>query len=221
MRHEATVLLGFSAFAAVLLVHARRRRVPALPNVAVSLPALYANIRKQCDEKANGWPHAASMLAKCTRDASGAPRPPAFSDGDGPIGAYAMLTTDDNLAVLRWCREGFDAFVDELVAGLPPGEQRTELSRMLWVVDERSYHICVSVFHEHPSLLPEEERRKWRRVDERLGERLAAALRASTGALAPPTLQLDSLSITADGAFIGTSADAPTRKCALGRCGAS
>lgn len=114
--------------------------------------------------------------------------------------------------------------MDELVAGLPPGEQRTELSRMLWVVDERSYHICVSVFHEHPSLLPEEERRKWRRVDERLGERLAAALRASTGALAPPTLQLDSLSITADGAFIAGFVDDAhgafaALRAAAGRCG--
>ena len=121
-------MLVCSAATALLLLNARRRRHPPLTSVesppSVDLPSIYANIRKQCDEKADGWPHAESVLAKCTLDASGAPHPPAFDDGHGPIGAYAMLQTPDNLDVLRWCRQAFETFVHDVKRVLEPGAQQ-------------------------------------------------------------------------------------------------
>jgi len=64
-------------------------------------------------------------------------------------------------------------------------------------------HTCVTVFHEHPSLLSEAgEKAKWRPVDAALATRLAEAVRLRTGRVSPPLLTLDSLSICADGAMI-------------------
>lgn len=198
MLREGWVALCSAAAASVLVAAARRKA--ASPPYG-ELASVYANIRKQADERALGWPHAEAMLSKCTLDAAGRPHPPAFTDGHGPIGAYAMLRSRENLELLRWCREAFDAFVSDLRQCLPPNTHQ-EFDRMLWVNAEWSYHSCVTVFHEHPSLLSEVERAKWQPVDATLAARLACELREATSGLASPALELDSLSVTADGAFI-------------------
>ena len=224
------ILLGVAA-ASLLLFRARRRQralaftlaarahlglrptlvaghAPhSVPPLQPSLTVVYASIRKQCDEKAEGWPHAEAMRSKCSAvGATGRLRPPAFDDGHGPIGAYAMLRDPPAQTMLRWCRDAFFQLVGELKSTLAPA-QRDEFDNLLWWNDAGSYHICVSVFHEHPSLLADEDKSKWRPVDGPLRARLIEQLRASTCALSAPQLTLDSLSITADGAFIAGFCD--------------
>ena len=49
----------------------------------------YASIRRQADEKADGWPHAQRVAALCVRDAAGKLAPPSFAPNEGPIGVYS------------------------------------------------------------------------------------------------------------------------------------
>lgn len=143
---------------------------------------------------------------------SGTLHPPEFTDGHGPIGAYAMLgRTPEQARALRFCKQAFDSFVAQLRATMTP-EQWPEFDRLVWVNAESSYHTCVSVFHEHPSLLTSEaEKQAWRPVQGELRTRLAAALRDATAHHRAPQLTLDSLCLTADGAFIAGFVDDDSR----------
>ena len=207
-RQLASVLI----IASILLVFvAARSRRPRLMSAdrGSDLPALYANIRRQANEAATSWPAATPIASRCVRQPDGRLQPPAFDDGHGPIGAYAMLTAADNLAVLRWCRSAFERFIAEFEAVLTSEEQRRTMASELWLVEERSWHTCVAVFHEHPSLLKDDELSKWRAVDQALVLQLAGAVREGTRHLAAPQLTLDSLSICADGALIAGFRDDP------------
>lgn len=201
---EAAALYVFAVGAAALAINARQRRRAA--PIGGGLSAVYRNLRVQANEKAEGWPHADAMRSKLVEMADWKDsrlQPPEFSDGHGPIGAYSMFRSVEQLRVLRFCKQAFDRFLDELKLILTP-EQQPEFERLLWVNAERSYHTCVSVFHEHPSLLTSEaDQAKWRPVQGELLKQLAAALRQTTAKHnSAPTLTLDSLCVTADGAFI-------------------
>ncbi len=194
----------------LVLVTARSRRPRLMASRAgVDLPAVYASIRRQANDMATSWPAAMAVASKCVRAPGGKLQPPAFDDGHGPIGAYAMLSAADNLAVLRWCRSAFEKFIVEYAAVLATEEQKTAMANDLWMVEEQSWHTCVTVFHEHPSLLKADERSKWRAVDDALASQLAEAVRSSTRSLAQPQLTLDSLCICADGAMIAGFRDDP------------
>ena len=139
-----------------------------------NLQGAYANIRAQCDEKALGWPHAEGIRSSFREDEHGMLRPPAFEDGHGPVGVYAMLQENSEaLAVLRWCRAAFDDVTASLCEVLSPAQQEQLMGRLRIVPEERAYHTCVSVFHEHPSLLKDDEqRRAWQPVDADLRSKL-------------------------------------------------
>lgn len=171
-----------------------------------ALSAVYANIRAKADSAADTWPHAQDLLSKCAADEDGYPRPPAFEDGHGPIGAYAFLRTDGNLECLRWARGAFVEVTKELASALT-AVQRRSFRRRLWIAEERSWHTCVAVFHEHPSLLSAEDRVRWRPVNGTLATELATTLRMATQPLRAPVLTLDSLSICTDGAMIAGFVD--------------
>ena len=199
LRDAPTALLFSMAAALLLVVNARQRRAAA-PRAVVQLRKMYANIRAEADKKADEWPHASAITSKLDMTLVRL-RPPEFTDGHGPIGAYAMLDTTAQRALLNWCKAAFDDFINDLREGLTP-HQLAEFERLVWVNAEASYHTCVSVSHEHPSLLADSERPKWKPVQGELRTTLAGALRDATGCLASPRLTLDSISITADGAFI-------------------
>jgi hypothetical protein len=202
------ILAVAASFSVALLVYARRARGPraALP-VSTGLHARYGQICDDCCANAEHWPLAKAMAAKCSLDSDRRLRPPAFEDGYGPIGAYAMLHTPKNLAVLRWCRAAFTTFVTELEQHLDDGVQREDFHRHLHFMEERSWHVVVSVFHEHPSLLPAEERHKWRDVDASLRPKLIQELRRATAGCQRPSLRLHSLCICKDGALIAGFVD--------------
>lgn len=175
----------------------------------LSLHSAYSNIRHQCNERALGWPHAEGIRASFREDEHGILQPPAFEDGHGPIGVYAMLQDNaDAMAVLRWCQAAFDDITASLCQVLTPTQQEQLMGCLRIVPDERSLHTCVSVFHEHPSLLKDDEQRAaWRAVDQDLAHSLATALSACHATSARPLLALDSLSLTADGALIAGFVD--------------
>lgn len=172
------------------------------------LSGAYASIRRECVERADGWPHSANILAKFEQDeATGVLSPPRFDDGHGPLGVYAMLHDNAGaLALLRWCRGAFEQLVRELAAPLSPA-QRARLALLTFKPEERTYHTVVAVFHEHPSLLSEEQKDDWRPVDPPLCEACAAALQRRHEPMRAPTLALDSMCLTADGALIAGFVD--------------
>ncbi|KAL1520864.1 hypothetical protein AB1Y20_022425 [Prymnesium parvum] len=177
----------------------------------LELPAVYATLRQQCNERAHGWPHAEAIRAHFRRDERHVYRPPAFSDGHGPVGVYAMLRENAGaLAVLRGCAAAFAQCRASLCAVLTPAQAEQLTRQLLFVPEERAAHMCVTVFHEHPSLLTEEEHRQaWRAVDEAACARLASALSARHALCPRPTLWLDSLSLTVDGACIAGFVEEP------------
>lgn len=210
-RHLASLAIIASVLLVVVAARSSRRALMRTTPAVVDLRAIYANIRRQADESAPvHWPNAEKIVAKCLRSAGGKVLPPAFDDGNGPIGAYAMLTTENNLEVLRWCGAAFERFLADVEGTLTTESQRHEHANLLYIVAERSWHSCVTVFHEHPSLLPEVDRLKWQSVDAATAAQLAQAVRQSTSSLAAPQLTLDSLSICADGAMIAGFVDDAT-----------
>jgi hypothetical protein len=127
---------------------------------------------------------------------------PVFSDGNGPLGVYAMLhSNSEALELLKQCRTVFDELVADISAPLSESD-RAVLYRSVLQPEEHSLHSVVAVYHEHPSLLSEEERKHWKEVPPRLCDECSVALRKSHKALRAPRLTLDSLSLTADGALI-------------------
>ena len=104
----------------------------------------YARIRQQADDAALGWPHASKMAAHCHVDEAGYIQPPAFTDGAGPVGVYAMLADNsDAVSVLRLCRDAFDAFLDTVHAELDP-PQVAAMRRLTFIGAVLSWHTCVS-----------------------------------------------------------------------------
>uniref|UniRef100_A0A7S0NV09 Uncharacterized protein n=1 Tax=Calcidiscus leptoporus TaxID=127549 RepID=A0A7S0NV09_9EUKA len=166
----------------------------------------------------NGWPHAQAVRTKCVRDDFGRLHPPAFSDGCGPIGMYAMIASrgacaccgqamrEANVHTLRWCASAFDEFLEAACEGLDADKARL-LRRGCHFASEESWHTCVSIFHEHPSMLSAEERVDWRPVDLSLEAALSSKLRERLKTMAAPLLSLDSLLITKDGALIAGFVD--------------
>ena len=167
------------------------------------LRAMYADIRQRCDGKADAWPHAAKMRSRCYRDARGKYQPPAFTDGNGPIGIYAMLDENDEaVGVCRRCREAFERGFLQHVRNALDAEQLASFDQLLFVPAESRYHICVAIFHEHPSLLDEQSRARWRPVAPTEAAALGATVQARTERMGAPRLTLDSLCVCDDGALI-------------------
>jgi len=166
----------------------------------------YASIRRQADEKADGWPHAQRVAALCVRDAAGKLAPPSFAPDEGPIGVYAMLRAPALRKLLRACRAAFARLVRAIEELLDPAQRDAFRTLVHWA-DESSWHVCVSVYHEHPSLLAPSERENWRRIGAAEQAELGVKLARRLGDLAAPSLGLDALVATPDGALI---AGAPT-----------
>ena len=164
---------------------------------AADLRSAYANIRAQAAEQADGWPHASNVSDLCVDG-----RPPRFADATGPIGIYAMLHRNaEACAMLAACKLEFEAFIALIEAVLNPTQVRELRALLLWA-SPSSWHTCVSVFQEHPSMLSDEDKARWRKVTDADAKALAAALRERYAALEPPQLALDTLIVCADGALI-------------------
>lgn len=181
-----------------------RTDAPPPPN----LHQAYANIREQCDAAAGAWPQADKMRAHCHQDASGQWQPPAFSDGDGPIGCYAMLAQNSAaVGVLQLCRSAFERGLLHKVRAALDESQHESYEQLLFIPEERTWHTCIAVFHEHPSLLDEATRPKWRRVVGDEAKKVGAAVAARTSSMGGARLTLDSLCICADGALVAGFVD--------------
>jgi len=87
------------------------------------------------------------------------------------------------------------------------GRQRDSLDELLFMADERTWHMCVAVFHEHPSLIDEATRQRWRRVEPSEAKAVGEAVAARTAPMNAPRLVLDSLCVCADGALIAGFVD--------------
>ena len=103
--------------------------------------------------------------------------------------------------MLAACKLEFEAFIALIEAVLNPTQVRELRALLLWA-SPSSWHTCVSVFQEHPSMLSDDDRARWRKVTDADAKALAAALRERYAALEPPQLALDTLIVCADGALI-------------------
>uniref|UniRef100_A0A7S0Q9K8 Uncharacterized protein n=1 Tax=Coccolithus braarudii TaxID=221442 RepID=A0A7S0Q9K8_9EUKA len=213
---EEHVLLSLLATAAVALVfHARASSVARIRARDASLKAAYDAIRSAAS---TDWPQSQGICAKCVRDAQGRLHPPEFVDGCGPIGVYSMIAStgarayggqaacDANLQTLRWCAAAFEDFVCALCNGLDAQTARL-LREGCWIANEKSWHTCVTIYHEHPCMLSADECVHWQPIDEVSASTLAAALRARLATMSVPMLSLDSLVICKDGALIAGFVD--------------
>jgi len=109
--------------------------------------------------------------------------------------------------VLRPCRDAFSGFVSEVGALLTAG-QRAELEALTIVPADCSTHTCVTVFHEHPSLLKDDSQRQaWRPIESGVRIQLTEALKCMHIVCERPLLELDALLLTADGAMIAGFVD--------------
>ena len=87
--------------------------------------------------------------------------------------------------MLAACKLEFEAFIALIEAVLNPTQVRELRALLLWAAPS-SWHTCVSVFQEHPSMLSDDDRARWRKVTDADAKALAAALRERYVAGAAP-----------------------------------
>ena len=158
--------------------------------LCMTLSDVYTKIAQQASGTTD-WPQNDGFRSLLHADANDALHPPRFDDGHGPIGVYALLNDNDGFrTVLKRCTEAFDEFC------------RDGKCRHVYRPDPSTHHICVTVFHEHPSLLQDPDVQKlWKPVAAETELKLAEAVHASLPSR-PVPLRLDRLLFTPDGALI-------------------
>lgn len=140
-------------------------------------------------------------------------------DENGPLQATAFFFPRNTYAVqlLEALRaEIFDPFTAEVLAALSgPNEAdrdlRDRISRGIYAPDPRTFHLVLTVFSEHSSLLDGEEQRRWRPVSDQSVEALAGRLvhAFDPALLRAPTISFQGLCLTLDGSMIATFNEAP------------
>jgi hypothetical protein len=192
------VLSAKHTFAFSLFRNRNKRRVEnSMMESSVDLVTQYRQISNRAIHTVH-WP-ASEDFCKFLEYTDGVYRAPTFSDGQGPFALVSLISETDNAAALPLitaCLAQFDSFVEDLRA--------ISSQPMHNIIPANVPHICIAVFHEHPSLLTEDQQVHWRPVDDATMQLLAADLSATVQqhAADPIWLRLDSLMLTPDGAMI-------------------
>lgn len=164
------------------------------------------------------WPQNENFRQLLARDEQGHLIPPHFPDGQGPIGVYALLKDNPNAqSILLKCLTAMDEFCRQLMdnGNFTFGDDN---EKWFYKPSPETFHICVTIFHEHPSLLVAgddlKQRDNWKPLGNDDVRRLARSLRERVlleqkNSNPSRTIQLELHSIlwTPDGALIAGFVD--------------
>lgn len=177
---------------------------PQRSEMSDPLSQIYSNICNTAVDLQE-WPDSDKFCKSLSRNSEGKLCPPAFDDGHGPIGVFAMLHRNkDAMQILSRCSGAFDLFCESLRQDILKPDQWRDMEDLILRPCESSHHICVSIFHEHPSLLhSSKDKRNWRPIDDTLRTTLEERLSEyQSRHCVSPVLSLDSILWTPDGAMI-------------------
>lgn len=184
----------------------------------VPLPMVHQQIAQET-AKLEQWPDAGNFASRLVFETDGQGRrrvrPPAFTDGQGPVGVFAMLDRNDEAQfVVDAADDAFKKFCSEVMNNIldSPKERQDFDDTCVLAAPKGSHHITVAIFQEHPILLQNaEERENWKSIDKDILEKFELKLSKGFGhdpALSLiPDLTLDALILTPDGALIACFLD--------------
>ncbi len=187
--------------------------IPAYSCLAFSSPCEVSKSYRHIAEKTNllpRWPESSKFRNEClVYDVdSDSYRLPSFDDGHGSLGVFGFLNRSDNArSIMNACDNVFEQFCseisDKILSDNP--EQQAAMNRWILQSPPASHHISVAILQEHPSFLcDDEDLANWRPISDTTIRDLALSFandhRVSLSKC--PTLELDSILWTPDGALI-------------------
>jgi hypothetical protein len=133
---------------------------------------------------------------------------PSFHDGHGPLGVFGFLHRNDGAkSIMAACDEIFNQFCCRIRDEVLDGDQDQQVALARWILQSppTSHHISVAILQEHPTFLRNQaDLEKWQPISDSTILHLASSF-ATYHPLSLsecPSLELDSLLWTPDGAMI-------------------
>lgn len=183
-------------------------------SASVDLSQTYRSIAERSN-KLSQWPDSQKFRQDCLvyNQQSQSYQLPEFRDGHGTLGVFGFLHENDAArTILNRCDEVFNQFVSEIDLKVLSGNPEQQATFARWVLQSPpiSHHISVAILQEHPMFLQgRKDLDKWEPITDPTIQKLATeyARAHSDLLLEVPTLEIDSLLWTPDGALIAGFVD--------------
>ena len=175
----------------------------------MNLSEVYKSIAEASVNLGDGWPDADKFRSMLDVTPDGKFVATHFPDDDGPLGVFALMTqNEDATCILRQGTECFDHFCKELTelssqqGSVDNNEGDDKLLNYVLRQSPESLHISICIFQEHPKLLKDGLPPDWSAIGQPEVASLLTALSNEQSRFPPPTLRLDRILWTPDGALI-------------------
>lgn len=180
---------------------------------AFSTPSGLSQAYRELARRANDlkrWPDSRKFCEDCLvyDKRSDSYRLPEFLDGHGSLGVFGFLYGNNAArSILTACDQVFNQFTSQIEGKILNGNQTQQAALASWIMQSpsTSHHISVAILQEHPSFLRDkEDLEKWKPISDSTIHQLAANYASDHPKLICecPSLQLESLLWTPDGALI-------------------
>lgn len=138
---------------------------------------------------------------------------PTFDDGHGSLGVFGFLhRSNQSRSIMTVCDAVFETFCSDIYDKILTNDVEQQAAMDHWILQSpsSSHHISVAILQEHPIFLRnDKDIEAWQPISDTTIQHLASSFAQDLPSLLSkcPTLQLDSLLWTPDGALIAGFVD--------------
>lgn len=173
------------------------------------LSKTYQNIATKTLETVDTWPNSKTLLSLLPQnETNGKYYIPTFLEHEAPLGVAAILHRSlESALILEQCDKIFEQLCKDLHQIFNDNTMEEDDDSWYWKIPKGTHHITVAIFHEHPTLLHNPtDKGRWKVIAEDMVEQLYDKIvnhfKQKLSSLPTPTLTLDSVLLTPDGAMI-------------------
>jgi hypothetical protein len=174
----------------------------------VDLSEVYQSIADAAVNVGESWPEADKFRAMLDTTPEGKFVATSFPDDDGPLGVFALIDENEKGSkILQKGSDCFDRFCVKLHEIFSDQDENTgveskSISNYILRQSPKSLHISICIYQEHPKLLKDSLPADWTPISQNEVHSLLKTLSDEQSKLNPPTLRLERILWTPDGALI-------------------